>query len=236
MNHVKEVSDDQFVLKIRVTFLINSILLLMQVLEAVFGFIKFISILDPITTRTLYTELQTIEINNFRFQNEQTALDNVENLVVNLKYYPPKDVLTGPRLFFDYDYDVIRRFLDQLIETKVNIMITTKTPFEGREFDQTERWFGTQYCSFDIPDDWSAKWKEPKVLDDFKLPESNVYIANDLTILYNAETMKVSKYPEKIMENEMCELWYRQDDRFLLPTACYYFYFTSSLSRGSIEK
>lgn len=156
--------------------------------------------------------------------------------MVNLKYYPPKDVLTGGMLLFEYDYDLIRSFLDKLNRTKVNIMITTKTPFEGHEFDQTEQWFGTQYCSFDIPAEWSDIWKNPKILDEFKLPASNVYIPKDLTILYDPETMKLAKYPEKIMDNEMCELWHRQDDKFLLPTACYYIYFTSSLSRESIEK
>lgn len=202
-----------------------------------FGFIKFISVLDPIKTQTLYGELQTIEANNFRFQNEQTALDNVESLVVNLKYYPPKDVLTGPNLLYAYDYNIIRSFMDKFNRTQANIMLTTKSPFQGREFDETEPWFGTQYCSFDIPTEWLAKWKEPKIFDDFTLPESNVFIPNDLTILYDVETMKVpSKYPQKIMENEICELWHRQDDKFLLPTACYYFYFTSLQSRGSIEK
>lgn len=145
-------------------------------------------------------------------------------------------MLTGSSLLFDYDYNLIRSFLDKLNQTKVNIMITTKEPFEGHEFDEVEPWFGTQYCSFDIPADWSEKWKEPRISEDFKLPASNVYIPKDLTILYNPETMKVPKYPEKIMENEICELWYRQDDKFLLPTACYNFYFTSSHARGSIEK
>lgn len=160
----------------------------------------------------------------------------MEALVIGLKYYPPKDVLTGPSLFFEYDYDAIRSFIDQLTQSKTNIMITTKAPFEGRDFDQIEPWFGTQYCSFDIPNDWSEKWKEPTIFDDFKLPESNVYIAKDLTILFDPETMTVPRYPEKILENEMCELWYRQDDKFLLPTACYYFYFMSPLPRDSIEK
>lgn len=194
------------------------------------------STLDPITTKTLYTELQTIELNQFRFQTEQTALENVESLVTNLKYYPPKDMLTGPNLYFEYDYNAIRNFLEKLNRTKANIMITTKTTFEGHEFDKVEPWFGTQYCLFDIPNDWLKRWKDPRILDDFKLPESNVYIPKDMTILYNPETMKPPKYPAKIMENEICEFWHRQDDKFLLPTAYYHFYFTSPMARGSIEK
>ncbi|KAJ6636738.1 Nardilysin [Pseudolycoriella hygida] len=206
-----------------------------EILEAVFGFIKFISILDPRTTETLYTELQTIHANNFRFRSEQTALENVETLVVNLKYCPPKDAVTGPNLLFEYNYDLISAFVDKLNSTKGNIMITTKTPFEGREFDQKEQWFGTQYCSFDIPEDWLEKLQNPTIPDDFHLPRSNVYIPKDLTVLYNPETMKVGKYPDKIMENEICELWYRLDDKFLLPTACYNFYFKSTMCRESIE-
>lgn len=186
--------------------------------------------------QVLYSELQSIEANNYRFQRERSPLENVENLVLNLKNYPPKDLLTGPSLFFEYDFDAIQYFLEHMNRSKKNIMITTKSPYMGREFDQVEPWFGTQYCSFDIPSDWAEAWEKPKIMDDFKLPVPNVFIPKDLTILYNPDTMEVPPHPEKIMESDVCELWYRQDDRFLLPVAYYYFYFMSPMARGSVEK
>lgn len=210
---------------------------LWQVLDAIFGYLKYLEVVDPDTHgEVLYRELQSIEATNYRFQRERSPLENVENLVSNLKNYPPKDLLTGPSLFFDYDYDAIQVFIEKMNRAKKNIMITTTTPFEGREFDQTEPWFGTQYCTFDIPDAWTDAWKNPKILDDFKLPEPNIYIPKDLSIVYNPQTTAVTPHPEKIMENNVCELWFRQDDRFLLPVSYYYFYFLSPMASGSIEK
>lgn len=184
----------------------------------------------------LYKELQSIEATNYRFQRERSPLENVENLVSNLKYYPTKDLLTGPSLFFDYNFDAIQVFLEKLNRSKRNLLITTKTPFEGRKFDQVEPWFGTQYCTFDVPDDWTQAWKSPKIMKEFKLPEPNIYIPKDLSIVYKQNQMSVSPHPEKIMEDKVCELWFRQDDRFLLPVSYYYFYFISPMARGSIEK
>lgn len=186
--------------------------------------------------QVLYTELQSIEACNYHFQRERSPLENVENLVVNLKDYPPKNLLNGPSLFFEYDYSAIQLFLEKMNRSPKNIMITNKSRFEGREFDQVEPWFGTQYCSFDVPTDWSEAWTGPKTMHEFKLPEPNVYIPKDLTILYNPDTMSVPAHPEKIMENDICELWYRQDNRFFLPVAYYNFYFISPMAMGNIEK
>lgn len=184
----------------------------------------------------LYREIQRIEATNYHFRREPSPLQNVENLVTNLKHYPPKDLLTGPSLFFEYDYNAIQTFIEKMYRSKKNIMITTKTPFEGREFNQREHWCGTQYCTFDIPAEWTDTWEKPQVLDDFKLPEPNIYIPTDLSIIYKPGTMTGSTHPMKIFENDVCELWFRQDDRFLLPVSFYYFNFISPMARGSIEK
>lgn len=156
--------------------------------------------------------------------------------MTNLKFYPSKDLLTGPSLFFDYNYNAIQLFVEKMNRSKKNIIITTKTPFEGREFDQVEPWFGTQYCTFDVPTKWSEAWTNPKILNDFKLPEPNIYIPKDLSIIYKKDKMTRSAHPEKIMDTDVCELWFRQDDRFLLPISYYYFYIISPMARGSIDK
>ncbi|KAG4065796.1 hypothetical protein HA402_012474 [Bradysia odoriphaga] len=206
------------------------------VLAAIFGCIKYLEIVDPKTHgEVLYREIQSIEATNYHFRREPSPLQNVENLVTNLKQYPPKDLLTGPSLFFEYDYNAIQTFIEKMYRSKKNIMITTKKPFEGREFDRLERWCGTQYCTFDIPADWAETWKNPQILDDFKLPEPNIYIPTNLSIVYKPGTLTVSTHPTKILENDVCQLWFRQDDRFLLPISFYYFNFISPMARGSIE-
>lgn len=205
-------------------------------LDAIFGYLKYLEIVDPATHgETLYKELQSIEATNYSFQRERSPLENVENLVSNLKHYPPKDLLTGPSLFFDYNFDAIQVFIEKMNRAKKNIMITTKTPYEGREFDQKEEWFETEFCTFDTPAEWSDAWKNPKILNEFKLPEPNIFIPKDLSIVYKSG-VTVSPHPEKILDNDVCELWFRQDDRFLLPISYYYFYFISPMSRSSIEK
>lgn len=185
----------------------------------------------------LFRELQMLEDNSFRFQTDQTALENVEEFAVNLKYYPAKHIFTGDTLFFDYDPVAIQRVLNELNDpTNMNIMITTKLPFNGSIFDTVEPWFGTEYTTIDYPSKWHALFRNAEAYPDFKLPPPNSYIATDFSISYNKEKSTVTEHPKKIFENSIGELWYRQDDRFLLPIAYYYIYFISPVARGSIER
>lgn len=204
-----------------------------QIIDIVFSYLRFLQRVAP--NEMLFNELQSIESNSFRFQTERNALDNVSDLVTNLKWFPPKHSLSGPCLYFEYDPNGIQKIIDHLNDSIMNIMITSKIKFEKHEFDKKEKWFGTEYCAIDCPPAWFEMWKNAKPYTEFKLPQANPFIARDFTILYDQSSM-VPKYPEKIMENELFELWFKPDNRFLFPMAHYHFYFMSSIVRQRPEK
>lgn len=204
------------------------------VIDAIFSYLRFMQQAGP--QEALFRELQTIEENNFRFKTDQTALDNVEELAINLKYYPPKHLFTADSLYMRYDPEAIQRVLDALNGAKMNVMITSKNTFDGNTFDTTEPWFGTEYCSVPFPEKWQKIWREAKPYAEFALPPPNPFITTDFTILYDKEKDKVPELPQNLLQTETGELWFRQDDRFLLPIAFYYFYFTSPVAKGTAEK
>lgn len=205
-----------------------------EVLAAVFSYLKLLQKEGP--KEWIFREIQTIEANAFRFSNESDALGNVESLVLSLKQYPSKYILSGDTLFFEYDANAIRKIIDDINSRKFNIMITSTRRYNEKvTYESTEPWFGTMYTEMDMPTKWIESWEKAKPLPEFLLPEPNPFISDDFTILY-ADGDVIPKYPEQIFENELCELWYRQDDKFLLPTACYNFYFTTPLAKSSIDK
>lgn len=115
-------------------------------------------------------------------------------------------------------------------------MITSTRRYNDQvTYELTEPWFATMYTEMDLPDKWIALWKNAKPHPEFALPEPNPFIADDFDILYK-EGQVIPKYPVKIVDNDLCELWFRQDDKFLLPTACYSFYFMTPLAIASTEK
>lgn len=207
-----------------------------DVLGAIFSYLKLLQSAGP--KESIFREIQTIEANAFRFTHERDALDNVEDLVISLKQYPSKYILSGDSLFFEYDPDAIKKVIDELNDRKFNIMITSTRRYNDKvTYETIEPWFGTMYTEMDMPEKWIELWKQAKPSDEFALPEPNPFIADDFSILLeNQVEIELPKYPTKILDNDLCELWFRQDDKFRLPTACYNFYFMTPHAKSSIDK
>lgn len=86
-----------------------------------------------------------------------------------------------------------------------------------------------------MPEKWISLWKNATPLPEFALPEPNPFIADDFTILHQ-EGRTIPMHPTKILDNNLCELWFRQDEKFLLPTACYNFYFMTPNAIETIDE
>lgn len=205
-----------------------------DVLEAIFSFVQYLHRSGP--NEQFFRELQSIESNSFRFAKENDATDNVKKQARNIKLYPPKHILTGGSLYFEYDADVLQTILDHLNTMNFNIMITSTRPYDKDvTYDLREEWCGTEYSERPMPEKWIALWNNPRTFKELHMPEPNPYIADDFTIFYDGN-QEVPKYPVKLMDTDVCELWYRQDDKFLLPDACLYFYFMTPQALSSVKK
>lgn len=205
-----------------------------QVIEAVFSYLRFLKQNGP--SERIFKEIQMIQQNSFDFAEESDPIDNVEELASRMRIYPAKHTISGECLYFEYDSDAIQRIIDYLNTDKFNIIISSRRLYDDQVvFNLKEEWFGTEYCERDMPEKWMALWNNVKPYTDFHLPEPNPFIADDFTLLYDNSTV-LPKYPVKILENDICELWHRQDDKFLLPHACYYFYFISPIAKSTTKK
>lgn len=205
-----------------------------DVIDAIYAYIRLLKHAGP--NEKLYHEIAKIEENSFRFSKSQDAADNVTDLIDSLRHYPPKYLLTGDSLYFEYNRERIQDAINQLNKNKFNIMITsTKKYDENILYDKVEQWFGTEYTERDVPEKWTTSWNSTILYPEFTLPESNSFIAEDFSIFYD-KTQTISKYPVKILENDVCELWFRQDDKFLLPHAQFNYYFMTPLTFSTTQK
>lgn len=205
-----------------------------KVLESIFSYIRFLAHIGP--NERIFREIQTVENASFRFSVERDPIENAETIVENMKKYPPKHVLNGDCLYFEYDPNAIQEIIDYLNTPKFNITISSTRLYDNEvNYDLKEDWFGTEYCERDMPEKWIKQWENVKPYTDFFLPAPNPFIADDFTIFYDKNTI-LPKYPIKVLENDICELWHRQDDKFLLPHAYYNFYFISPSALSSTKK
>ena len=115
-----------------------------------------------------------------------------------------------------------------------NIMIFSKD-FNCFELKKVEPWWQTAYTDIEIPKVWIERWKVIEPLSKFNLPLSNIFLANNLYLL-KTPNEKIEKYPVKLYNNSISELWYRPDFKFCLPKCCMHFYFISPLKFESLKK
>ncbi|EDV91988.1 GH24288 [Drosophila grimshawi] len=208
-----------------------------DVLAATFGYIKVLANADPKALRVIFDEQQGIEATAFRFQPQRPAMDNVQQLVQNTKYFPPKDILTGNELYFEYNEPHLKELIGHLNEFKFNLMLTARK-YGDLIFDKTEKWFGTEYTSTPMPPKWQQLWKETDAssMPHLFLPGPNRFVPQDFTIFWHADGKpEIPDVPKKLIQNETCELWFRPDDKFDLPGVYMSFYLISPLQRKSAK-
>ncbi|XP_058053291.1 nardilysin-like isoform X2 [Anopheles bellator] len=200
-----------------------------EILRAVYSFVRLMKAKGA--DERLFSELQELEATSFRYRKEKETSDNVEELVVNMRYYPPKDIITGSELYFRYDAAEIQSVIDEFNEGRFNLMISSTKPYRNVTYDRTERWFGTEYTELEIPPEWQRLWETSQPIQEIQLQEKNHYISTNFSILADEDQTKleIPPYPEKIFENNVGELWFRQDSKFRLPLALMYFYIISPL-------
>lgn len=214
-----------------------------HVYAACLAYIRFLHGAGP--QEHLFRELQTIEETSFRFSSDSSPLENVEEYAVNLKYYPSELLMTADSLYLEYEPQHIADVLNALnsSETPLNVMLTSQSvPAEliaagYHAFDKIEPWFGAEYAQIEVPAEWTALRSDPGEFSEFVLPAPNQFITDDFSLFYRAgESEAVPAHPQRLLDTPVVELFYRLDDRFLLPTAYYYFYLQSPAFRGSVKK
>jgi len=201
-----------------------------KVLEAVFGYIKMLKENEP--SERIYGEIKRIEDLNFAFREETQPGENVETLCENMHFYPPERYLDGDDLMFEYDADLLKTCTNDLRTDNVNIFIMSKD-IPSETLDKVEQWFGTSYSEKDIPTEWRDSWNATTLSSEFHLPEENKFIADD-TSLRDAD-IEPSKFPVKIISDNLGELFFKKDEGFKQPRAYIYYLLRSPLQLESLE-
>ncbi|XP_050307401.1 nardilysin [Anthonomus grandis grandis] len=197
-----------------------------DVIEVVFSYLKMLKQIGP--QERIFKERQSISQMTFKFADEDSPVEIVEDMCEAMQFYPSTDYITGSELYFEHDPESIKMLLDEMIPEKVNIMLLKQKSEEETKNYLKEKWFGTQYLAKDIPENWMQQWKNAPIIPELSIPPPNSFITTDFTILPDVKDNP--DYPKKIIEDDLIELWYRRDMKFKLPNAYYYFQLISPLA------
>lgn len=195
-----------------------------QVLQAIFKVLKMLKHTPIEEHKKAYLELKQIRDTSFEFREEKPSDEYTEELAVNIMFYEPEDIITGGDKFCEFDSEMTSKLIEILNEGKFNLLFLSN---KHSQYRYTEKWFGAAYDEIDFPDSFKNLWDNCQYSpsSEFFMPLPNEFICSQFDIIANKYQQKAinEAIPKKI-QNDNIELWFKMDNKFLLPhgfISCY---------------
>ncbi|KAI0220840.1 Insulin-degrading enzyme [Lamellibrachia satsuma] len=172
----------------------------------------------------VFKECQDLSAMTFRFKDKERPRSYSSSCASIIHEYPLEQILSGVYLVSDYRPDLISMVLDKLTPDAVRVSVVGQK-FKGQT-DKSEPWYGTEYSLDAIAEETLEKWRTAGFHENLKLPPKNEFIPTDFEIVSEANAESGSA-PQVIRDKAVSRLWYKLDDKFLLPKAFINMEFTS---------
>lgn len=168
---------------------------------------------------------------DFRFKQKSPPSRTTSALAsVMQKPYDRKFLLSGPAVIKKFDAKAISEAMTYLRPDNFRLKVVSQD-FPG-DWDRKERWYGTEYKTGKIPEDFladiKAAFENPKRPEELHFPHKNEFIPNRLEV-EKKEVDEPLKAPKLIRNDESARTWYKKDDQFWVPKANVHIYFRTPL-------
>ena len=195
-----------------------------EVVKVVFQYISLIKEVPP--QEWIVDEVREMAEVDFRFQ-QKTPASSFTSKVSSIMQKPlPREwLLSGLGLIRRFDSQAISQALMYLRTDNYRLTIVSQT-FPG-DWDQKEKWYGTEYRCERIDPEFKAavthagentSSTRPKELH---LPHRNQFIPTKLTV-EKKDVIEPSKVPKLIRNDEHARVWWKKDDQFWVPKGTVY--------------
>ena len=174
------------------------------------------------THKWIHDECAQINKLDFRFKEKEDPYDYTESMAQRLHYistipnFSAKEVLCAESLITEYRLELTEKILDNLTAKSARIMIYGKK-FDGKT-DHEEKWYGVKYSVHKIPEHTLTQWENAGFDENLHLPDKNPFIPTDLDLQPREENPAAN--PVVIKDGPFSRVWFKQDNKFLIPKAC----------------
>ncbi|XP_076308148.1 insulin-degrading enzyme-like [Tachypleus tridentatus] len=194
-----------------------------DIVTLIFQYINMLEKVGP--QQWIYEECRDVAAMTFRFKDRERPQSFVCDLAEMLHIYPIEDVLSGPYLMSEYRPDLIEDILSRLNPNNIRVSVI------GKKFqdvvDAKEKWYGTEYKLERITPEQIKEWENAGYNKMFQLPPKNQYIPSNFDLV--PRQTEFGNLPQIIKNTPMFQVWFKQDNEFLLPKAYLIFKFISPL-------
>lgn len=114
-----------------------------QVLKGIFAFLLLLKTTSMEEHEKRYEEFKDIKETLFKYRKEKSAIENVQEIAVNMRYFDDENILNGKEICHQFNGDILKNMIDKINERRFNLLILSE---KYQNFDKTEKWFGTKYA------------------------------------------------------------------------------------------
>lgn len=114
-----------------------------KVLEAIFSYLLIMKMTPMDEHRETFDEFKAIKETLFKYGKEKSVVENVQELVLNMKYFENNDIIAGREICDDFDECTLRKCIERLNDRRFNLLILSD---KYQKYDKIEKWFETEYA------------------------------------------------------------------------------------------
>ncbi|KAI0480517.1 ubiquitin carboxyl-terminal hydrolase-like protein [Xylariaceae sp. FL0804] len=192
-----------------------------EVVKVVFQYVSLLRQSPP--QEWIFEEQKGMADVDFKFKQKTPASRFTSRISsVMQKPLPREWLLSGQAKLRKFDPEMIKKGVDLLRPDNLRLSIVSQD-FPGG-WDQKEKWYGTEYKSEKIPDDFLAeitRAMDPSTAEHppaLHLPHKNQFIPTKLEV-EKKEVDKPALAPRVIRNDNLVRTWYKKDDTFWVPKA-----------------
>ncbi|KAL8966492.1 MAG: hypothetical protein Q9197_005948 [Variospora fuerteventurae] len=208
-----------------------------EVVKVVFQYISLIKEHEP--QQWIVDEVREMTEVDFRFKEKSPATSFTSRLSSIMQHPLPRDqLLSGTSVLRKFDSKGIAQALSYIRPDNYRLTLVSQT-FPG-DWDQKEKWYGTEYRVEAIPSGLQASIRQAAEstsknrIPDLHLPHPNEFIPTKLSV-DKREGVEPLKTPKLIRNDEAVRVWWKKDDRFWVPKGNVYITLRNPLSKATPE-
>ena len=194
-----------------------------QIIDYVFAYIDLIR-KEGVQERYFDEQKRMLEL-EFTYQEKSQPYHYVSSLANTLQDTPVKNVLFERYNLSSYEPALYREYLSFLRPD--NMLVAVKA--QSVEGDVKTKWYDTPYKIESL--DSATKSSPDDKLADLRLPEKNIFIPDELSLINAPNSAK----PEKIYSRKGLEVWYAANTEFGSPKANLFLTLRSPMAMQSPE-
>jgi insulysin len=192
--------------------------------EIVKVFFQYVSLLKETPPQEwIFEEQKGLSEVNFRFKQKSPASKFTSKTSAIMQLPLPREwLLSGQSKLRTFNPAAISEALSYLRPDNFRMLIVSQE-YPG-DWDQKEKWYGTEYKSEKIPASFLAEVDKAASsttkcrLPELHLPHQNQFIPTKLEV-EKKEVKEQAKAPKLIRNDDMVRVWFKKDDTFWVPKA-----------------